>query len=96
MVWPCDHSPVPKSETSTIGRLTGALPVVERAHDPTGDGHRADRVAEARAGRSGHVVLVGSLDPHGDAGPSPEGQRVVAPFVCVGTSLALAAAPARR
>ena len=31
------------------GGLAGALPVEERAHDPAGDGHGADRVAEGRA-----------------------------------------------
>ena len=41
--------PVPSSDTSTVGGLAGALAVEQRAHDPAGDRHGADGVAEARA-----------------------------------------------
>ena len=73
--------------------LAGALAVVQGAHDPPGDGHAADRVAEPRSGRDRHQVVLGSLGAGGDAGPRPEGQRVVGPLVGVGPPLALPGAP---
>ena len=44
------HGPQPGAEQRHVddGGLAGALPVEERAHDPAGDRHAADRVAEAR------------------------------------------------
>ena len=45
------------------------------------------------AGRDRHQVVLGSLGAGGDAGPRPEGERVVGPLVGVGPPLALPGAP---
>ena len=89
------HRPEAGAEQRHVddGRLAGALAVEERAHDPAGDRHRADRVAEAGTGRAGHVVVVGPLDPEGDARPTPERERVVGALVGVGSARALTRAP---
>ncbi len=89
------HRPEPGAEQRHVddGRLARAFAVEERAHDPAGDGHRADRVAEAGAGRVGHVVVVGALDPERDARATPERERVVRALVGVGSACALTRAP---
>ena len=63
IAWPIAHRPVPSSETSTIGGLAGALAVEQRTHDPAGDRHGADGVAEARAGGTGTRSYSGRLAP---------------------------------
>ena len=75
-------------------RLARALAVEQRAHHPAGDRHRADRVAEARAGRAHDVPVLRTVHRRSampDAGP--EGQAVVRALVGVGTPLALPGAP---
>ena len=89
------HRPQARAEERDVhGRgLAGALPVEQGAHDPAGDGHGPDGVAEGRGRGRGDVVLVGLLLAHGHPGPVPEGQGVIGALVGVGAPLALAGAP---
>ena len=89
------HGPQPDAEQRHVDdrRLAGALPVEERAHDPAGDRHAADRVTEAGGGRHRDQVVLRALGADGDAGPGPERERVVGALVGVGSPLALAGAP---
>ena len=75
------------------GRLAGPLAVEEGAHDPAGDGHRPDGVAEPGGRRWGDQVVLGPLGAGGHPGPGPERQGVVRALVGVGPPLALAGAP---
>ena len=88
------HRPHPDGEQRHVDRggLARALAVEQRAHDPAGDRHRADRVAEGRR-RAGDAGGVGRLEAHGDAGAVPVGEGVVGALVGVGPALALARAP---
>ena len=75
-----------------LERLAGALAVVERAHDPAGDGHGTDGVAVGGR-RQRHEVLVldvGRGDRRSRA--VPERQRVVGAAILVGAVLAPAGA----
>ncbi len=91
--WPMAHRPDAEQRHVDGGGLAGALAVEQRAHDAAGDGHGADRVAEAGGGRHRHEVVLRALGAHGDARAGPEGQRVVGALVGVGAALALAGAP---
>ena len=83
----------PEEGDVDVERLAGALPVVERAHDPAGDGHGPDGVTERRR-RKGDEVVVGEVGgAHRPARAVPVGERVVGPPVGVGTVHALAGAP---
>ena len=87
-------SPTARREQRDVdgGRFAGALAVEQRAHDPAGDRHGADRVAEAGGGRHGYEVVLGALRAEGDARAGPERERVVRALVGVGPALALAGA----
>ena len=88
------HGPQSHPEQRDIhdGGLAGALPVEERSHDPAGDGHGPDGVAEARCRWDGGQLVLGTLGPDRDPRAGPEGQRVVRALVGIGTALALAGA----
>ena len=88
------HRPQADAEQRHVdgGGLAGALAVEQRAHDPAGDRHGADRVAERGGGRAGARVVVGLLDAHRDPGAVPVGEDVVGAPVGVRAPLALAGA----
>ena len=60
---PIDHMPDAQQRHVDGGGLAGALAVEQRAHDPAGDGHGADRVAEGGRGRRRHVSSSGCFRP---------------------------------
>jgi hypothetical protein len=74
------------------GRLTRALAVEQRPHDPAGDGHGPDRVTERRC-RRGRVGGIGGLEAEGDPRAVPVGERVVGALVGVRSPLPLARPP---
>lgn len=88
------HAPEPRAEQRHVDndRLNGALPVVQRAHDPAGDVHPPDRVAETRCRWRWHMVIVGPTHADGRARPEPERKRIVRASVGVRAALALPAA----
>ncbi len=86
------HGPQAHTEERDVDRngLPRPLPVEQRPHDPSGDGHAADRIAVAGTGLADQTFGIRRRAAHGTGGTAPVAQEVVAALVGLGTTLTAA------